>query len=350
MYRKWDDKYYNQINDINNNLIVQNSMNVLLNEFKSQYSFDNCQDVICNPWTYGQMICSRRLFNKDDKRYIFGNGINIGNYNLKYNNNDNISTFFDYITYMNLYLHNFIIRFNSIDTNSIPNYKSVNDHFSIVSNVISPKQFTLKKIVADFTNFKNTKVYDIDFDSHLVSGNDLDKTIYEITDVNERNRYLLMLINIKSIYSKKNNSNSQLFNEGDYGIINTEDNFVDFISLFYCSNVSATSVTLISIEFQINKIIQPSVDIRGDLRIKGDTYFHNNNTNTDFVSIDTDDSFVGIGTNIRYVNYNFNAITTTNNDLSKHNFIVSGSTYPVSVVERLAEIKPKRNPITNKIE
>jgi len=160
---------------------------------------------------------------------------------------------------------------------------------------------------------------------------------------------LLMIINIKSIYSK-NNIKPQLFSEGDYGIINTEDNFVDFLSLFYCSQVSASSVTLISIELQINTIIQPSIDIRGDLRIKGDTYFHNNNTNTDFVSIDTDDSFVGIGTNIRYVNYNFNAITTTNNDLSKHHFIVSGNKYPVSVTERLAEIQPERdsdNKITN---
>jgi hypothetical protein len=348
LYRNWDDTTINNLTDKNNEVILNNYVNNLLTDNKINYYFDNRQIMRVIDWTFGKKICINRLFNKTNKQYIFGNGINIGNYNLKYNNNSNISTFFDYISYMNLYLQNFIIRFNTIDTTSIPNYKSVNDHFSIISNVISPKQFTLKKIVADFTNFKNTKVYDIDFNNpEVISGNDLDKTIYEILDVNERNRYLLMLINLKSIYSK-NNTKPQLFSEGDYGIINTEDNFVDFISLFYCSNVSSNSVTLISIELQINKIIQPSVDIQGDLRIKGDTYFHNNNTNTDFVCIDTDDSFVGIGTNIRYVNYSNNYITTTNNDLSKHNFIVSGKNYPVAVIERIAEIQPERD-ATNKI-
>ena len=351
LYRNWDDTIIYNIDDKNNKTLIDNGINDLLNEFKIQYIYDNLQTIITSDWTFGKKICINRLFknNTDNKVYLFGSGINIGNYNLKINNNGNISLFFDYIKYMNLYLQNFIIRLNIIDPNEIPNYKSVNDYFSIISNVISPvKQFTLKKIVADFNNFKNTKVYDIDFYTKAESGNDSNKTIYEIQDVNERNRYLLMLINIKSIYSK-NNTNLQLFSQGDYGIINTEDNFVDFISLFYCSEVSATSVTFISIELQINIIIQPSVDIRGDLRIKGDTYFHNNNTNTDFVSIDTDDSFVGIGTNVRYVNYNFGAITTTNNDLSKHHFIVSGNKYPVSVTERLAEIKPERDPLTNKM-
>jgi hypothetical protein len=348
LYRNWDDKKYINIDDKNNKTLIDAVFNDLLNQFKTQYIYDNLQTIYTNNWTFGKKNHIRRLFKKDDKLYLFANGINIGNYNLKINNNGNISTFFDYVSYMNLYLQNFIIRLNSLNTSSIPNYKSVSDYFSIISNIVSPKQFTLKKIVADFTNFKNTKVYDIDFYTRNVISNVSHKTIYEISDVNERNRYLLMLINIKSIYSK-NNVKPQLFSEGDYGIIDTEDNFVDFISLFYCSGVSSNSVTLISIELQINKIIQPSVDIQGDLRIKGDTYFHNNNDDTDFVSIDTNDSFVGIGTNIRYVNYNFNAITTTNNDLSKHHFIVSGNKYPVSVTERLSEIKPERDPVTNKI-
>jgi len=168
--------------------------------------------------------------------------------------------------------------------------------------------------------------------------------------VNDRSKYVLMLTNINSIYSN-NNTNPQLFSQGDYGIINLEDNFVDYVSLFYCSEVSDNSVTLISIELQINSVVLPSVDIRGDLRIKGDTYFHNNDTNVDFVSIDTNESFFGVGTNERYVNYsNNNILTTTNNDLARQHFIVSGDTYPVAITERIAEIKPDRDPITNEIK
>jgi hypothetical protein len=350
LYRNWDNKKFINIDDKNNKLIINNFIDIVLNNFKKEYNFVNARTISTNDWTFGKKFRSRRLFkNKtDNKTYLFGNGINIGNYNLKINNNGNISTFFENIDYMNLYLENFIIRYNNIDITSIPNYKSVNDYFSIISNIVSPKQFTLKKIVTDFTDYYNTKVYDIDFNTKVVSGNDLNKTIYQIQNINERSKYLLMLTNINSIYSK-NNNNPQLFNKEDYGIINIEDNFADYISLFYCSEVTATSVTLISIELQINTIINPSVDIRGDLRVKGDTYFHNNNTNTDFVSIDTNESFLGIGTNERYVNYSNNYISTTNNDLSRHKFIVSGRNYPVAVVERLAEIEPQRDTTTNNI-
>ena len=342
-HKKWDDSYYVNIDDKNNKTLIDSAINDLLNEFKTKYSNVNLNNIFTSDWVFGKKFRSRRLFknNTDNKLYLFGNGVNIGNYNLKINNNGNISAFFDYMTYMNLYLQNFIIRYNNIT--EIPNYKSVNDYFSIVSNIISPKLFTFKKIVANFTNFYNTKIYDIDFDDpQNVSGNDFHNTINQLKNINERNKFLLMLTNIKSIYSK-NNTNSQIFNKGDYGIINSEDAFVDFLSLFYCSEVTNTSVTLISIELQINKIIQPSVDIQGDLRIKGDTYFHNNTTNIDFVSIDTDDSFVGIGTNERYVNYSNNYFTTTNEDLSRHKFIVSGSTFPLSVHERTGEVAPVRD-------
>ena len=344
LYRNWDNKKFINIDDKNNELIIKNSIDVISNGFKQEYIFDNARTIYTSDWTFGKKFRSRRLFknNNDNKLYIFGNGINIGNYNLKINNNGNISLFFDYINYMNLYLQNFIIRLNNINIDTIPNYKSVNDYFSIISNVVSPKQFTFKKIVADFLNYKNSKVYDIDFYTQAVSGNNFNKTISQISDINERNKYMLMLINIKSIYSKKN-SNPQLFNIGDYGIINSEDDFVDFINLFYCSDVTSNSVTLIYIELQINTIIQPSVDIKGDLRIKGDTYFHSYETNTDFVSIDTADSFAGIGSNERYVNYSNNYLTTTNEDLSRHKFIVSGNTFPISVHERTGEVAPIRD-------
>ena len=342
LYRNWDNQELINIDDKNNKVLINAYISNTLKALKTQYNYDNFRITFTSDWTFGKKNRIKRVFKNNNKLYIFGNGINIGNYNLKINNNGNFSSFFDYIDYMNLYLQNFIIRLNNIDVTTIPNYKSVNDYFSIISNVVSPKQFTLKKIVADFSNFSNTKLYDIDFNTLIVSGNDLNKKINQLQDINERNKYIIMLTNIRSIYSKKN-TNQQLFNIGDYGLINTEDDFVDFFSLFYCSEVNATSVTLISIEIKINTIIQPSVDLKGDLRIKGDTYFHNDNTNIDFVSIDTSEYFVGIGTNQRFVNYSNNYITTTNEDLSRHKFIISGNSFPISVHERTSEVAPERD-------
>ena len=94
---------------------------------------------------------------------------------------------------------------------------------------------------------------------------------------------------------------------------------------------------------QINKIIQPSVDIQGDVRIKGDMYFHDNNTNTDFVSIDTNEPYIGIGSNVRYANYSNNYTTTTFSDLSRQNCVVSNNKYPVFISERISEVAPTRD-------
>ena len=349
LYRNWDDTNFINIDDKNNKYIIETYIKDSLNNFKTQYVFENAQKIFYSDWTFGTKQRVHKIFKKNNELYLLGNGVNISK-DLKFNNNGNISSFFDYIKHMNLYLQNLIIRYENIDTVSIPNYISVSDYLNIVKNIFPLNKFDIKKIVTDFTNFQNTKVYNVDFDTLAESGNDQNKNIYQITDVNFRNKYLLMLTNIKSIYGKQNN-NTKLFNKGDYGIINFEDSYVDFVSLFYCLNVNSNDnlVTLISIELQINSVILPSVDIRGDLRIKGDTYFHNNTTDIDFMSVDTNDSFVGIGTNIRYANYSNNYITTTNNDISKHNFIVSGTKYPVSVHERTAEILPDRDNTTGVI-
>jgi hypothetical protein len=104
------------------------------------------------------------------------------------------------------------------------------------------------------------------------------------------------------------------------------------------------NTTLIIIEKQINDIIVPSVSLKGDIRIKGDTYFFNEDTQTDFVSIDTSENFVGIGTNDRTANYSSNfATTSTGGDISRQNCVVSNYTYPVFIGERIAEVQPLRD-------
>ena len=349
LYRKWDDKHCIDIDDPNNKTLINTVSGKLIQDFKTQYSFDNGQNINNVNWTFGEKMNTRRFFEKAGKRYAFGSGVNIGNYNIKYNNNGNISTFFDYMKYMNLYLQHVIIRYTSIHQDTIPNYASINDYFSIISNRVSPSLFALKKIQVNFNtvNYNDTIVSDLDFNTLAVSGSG--KSIIELHDVNILNKYSLFCYNLYNTYSKSN-SNKKVFNKGDYGMIDFEDNYTDFMSLFYCSDVTGDVVTLISIELQLNTVIKPSVDIRGDLRIKGDTYFHDDNTNTDFVSIDTNESFMGVGTNVRYANYSNNYITTTRGSLSNQHFIVSGSHFPIAIAERYSEVEPERNLLTGKIE
>ena len=346
IYRNWAGQHFTQINDANNKKSIQQQVASLLNLFKTQYSFDNGHTIGYLNWIYGMKISTRRIFVKNDKRYIFGTGTNIGNYNIQYNNNSSASAFFDYMTYMNLYLQDFIIRFKNIAPITIPNYASIRDYISTSSNIVPPTGFSFKKILVDFTktNYASLKVYDVDFNTQAINGINI-----VLQDANRLNKYNLLCHNIYNIYSK-NNTIKTVFKKGDYGIINFEDNYNDFMSLFYCSSVAGNLVTLISIELQLNTVIQPSVSIKGDLKITGDTYFHDGNTKTDFISIDTNESFMGVGTNVRYANYSNNYITTTTKStLSNQHFIVSGSHFPIAIAERYSEIEPTRDDITGVI-
>jgi hypothetical protein len=349
LYPKWSDEYFTQINDPNNKEILTTAINNWLNTYKSQYIFDGTQSILSYSWIFGQKFAANRIFKSTNNTLItFASGLNIGNYNMKYNNNGNISKFFDNMTYMNLYLQNFIIRYNTIDTTTISNYLSLSDYFIDITQSIPITNFKLTQIIVDFSNYNNAIVYDIDFNTFAISGNPLNQTISNLKDINKSNKYYFMMQNIHNTYSLSN-SNPQLFNKGDYGIINFEDDYVDFVNIFYCSEVTSTSVTLISLEVQINTIIKPSVNIVGDCKISGDTYFHDNNTNTDFVSIDTHEQFMGIGTNKRYSYYNINYNNTTNGQLARNHFIVSGNTFPLAVFERYSEIIPTRDPSSNNI-
>lgn len=339
LYKDWADTKFTQINNMNDTNSINNAINYLQNVFKHNYLFDgNCMFAIID-WVFGKKIISVRTINVSGRNYCFGNGINLGNYNIKYNNNKNISNFYDYIQHSHLYLQNIIYRLNTINPDTINNFKVANDYFNIYKSSSPPSLLTLKQIVVNFTDTENAIISDFGFDT-LKDTNNI--VLKNITDMNIKNKYNSLFRNIRTYYS---NSGFTLIYNNDYGIINYEDNNVDFVGLFYCLNYNTDTqnTTLILIEKQINEIINPSLNLKGDLRITGDSYFYDQTTNTDFVSIDTYERFMGVGTNERWTNYSNNYTTTTLNNLSRQNCVVSNNRYPVFIGERISEVNPTRD-------
>jgi hypothetical protein len=332
LYENWDNTKLTQINNENDKNSINNDINYFQNVFKHNYLFDGANGIVVVDWVFGKKICTVKIVEIKGIKYIFGNGINLGNYNIKYNNNKNISNFYEYIQNSHLYLQNIIYNLNKITSDTINNFKVADDYFNIYKSLSPPSLLTLKQIVVNFNDIDNATIGDFVFDTLEATNNVVFKNI---TDMNMKNKYNSLFRNIRTYYS---NSEFTLIFQNDYGIINYEDTNVDFVCLFYCSNYDTTTqaVTLIFIEKQINEIIEPSVIVKGDLRITGDSYFHDQTTNTDFVSIDTHERFMGVGTNQRWVNYN-------NNNASKQNCIVSNNNFPVFIGERIAEVIPTRD-------
>lgn len=339
LYREWDNTKFTQINNDNDKNSINNAILATKNIFNQNYLFDGANGIVIKDWVFGKKIILIRIVEINNIKYFFGNGVNLGNYNIKYNNNKNISNFYDYIQHSHLYLQNIIYRLNSINPDTINNFKVADDYFNIYKSSSPPSLLTLKKIVVNFTNTDDAIISDFGFDTLTATNN---MVLKNITDMNIKNKYNSLFRNIRTFYS---NSGFTLIYNNDYGIVNYEDNNVDFVGLFYCSeyNSETQNTTLILIEKQINEIINPSLNLKGDLKITGDSYFYDQTTNTDFVSIDTYERFMGIGTNERWANYSNNYTTTTLNNLSRQNCVVSNNRYPVFIGERVSEVNPTRD-------
>jgi hypothetical protein len=339
LYRNWDDTKYTQINNENDKNSINNGIASIKNIFNHNYLFNEACGISVKDWIYGKKISIVRVVEINEIKYIFCNGTNLGNYNIKYNNNKNISNFYDYIQHAHLYLQNIIYRLNTINPDTINNFKVANDYFDIYTSSFPPSLLTLKQIVVNFNDINSVIISDFNFNT-LETTNSI--SLKNITDMNIKNKYDSLFKNIRTYYS---NNGFILIFKNDYGIINYEDTNVDFVGLFYCLNYNTDTqtVTLLLIEKQINEIITTSLNIKGDLRITGDSYFYDQTTKTDFVSIDTSERFMGIGTNERWVNYSNNYTTTTLKNLSKQNCIVSNNNYPVFTGERISEVLPTRD-------
>jgi len=331
LYRNWDNTKFTQINNENDTNSINNSISHLQNIYKHNYLFNGSSTFEVLDWVFGTKITISKIVQINGIQYQFGNGINLGNYDVKYNSNKNILDFYDYVKNTHVFMQNMIFRIKNISESTISNFDIANDYFNIYTSTNLPSALIIKKIVVNFNDTQNAIIGDLNFTTFEVTNN---VTLQNINDVNFKNKYNSFFINLRSFYS---NNGFVLINNDYSGIVNYEDIDVDFVGMFYCLEYDSTNstTTLIVIEKQINQIIKPSLDIKGDFRVSGDAYFHDKMSNTDFVSIDTNEHFMGIGTNDRYANYS--------NNLLGQNCIVSNNKYPVFISERISEVPPTRD-------
>jgi hypothetical protein len=340
LYSSWNEKAVNDIIDPNNEVPVENLKKCLKILTDNHAIFENSSAINVFDFTFGKKITYHKTINLNDQLYSIAMGLNLQDFNLKYNNNPNVLKFFNYLVAYSSYMDNIVQRVNNIQPNDIFNYD-----IAEVNRKLFLQQYPVqifKKYVINWNSIYDSTISDVDYNTMEESNT----TIFNnLIDTNLKNRFVLLLDNLIKYYP---NNNITMFSPGDYGIVTFEDNYHDFISYFYCSDAvfipgEQQQVTLFSLEIQTNTIIIPSVSVNGDVKISGDTYFN------DYTFIDTEKRFIGINSTESNTNYYANITNTSGSvfNLAAQNMLITSNTYPNFVGDR--DTTNEYNYFTNQI-
>jgi hypothetical protein len=313
----------------NDNQVINFAINYEEKKNNNNNFFNLSSIIVVFNWMSGIKIATTKNIIVDGKIYSIGTGVNLQQY-LTYESNDNIQKFFACLQSYNFQLQDIVIRYNKIPSSQILNQQKATDvryQYAQQYPIQNLFQYTI-----DFNNIKSMTISNFDYNTLTATNT---KVYSNIMDPNLITKLIFFFINIKSKYTS--------IRKDDYGVITFEDDYHDLFSLFWCSHVSGNTVTLISLELQINSIIIPSLQLKGDMKIQGDAYFSgsvdsNNNKNV-YAVIDSDKKFLGINTLQNLSNYASNYNTTTNGSFAKNNVYITSKTYPNTIIERIAEKK-----------
>ena len=328
LYPNWQNNTLRQLllDNKNDNQAINYMSKFMTKSLNNNNIYNLSNNINLANWVSGKKIVISKRINIQNKFYSFGTGVNLQQY-LTYESNDNIQKFFACLQSYNFQLQDIVIRYNNIPSSQILNQQKAADvRYQYAQQYPIQKCF---QYTIDFSDIKSMKISDFDYNT-LTSSNP--QVYSDIMDATLITKLMFLFINLKSQYTT--------IRKDDYGVISFEDDYNDFVSLFWCATVSGNTITLISLELQINSIIIPSLQLKGDMKIQGDTYFTNRTSSNNedvYAVIDTDKKFFGINTVQTVSNYANSYSTTTNGSFAKNNVYISSNTYPNTIIERISE-------------
>jgi hypothetical protein len=325
LYPNWKNNTLNQLLDNNKNdkQAIQFVINASTIMMKNNNIFNLSNTIDVFQWVAGIKTSLHRSIKANDNFYLIGTGVNLQQY-LTYESNDNIQKFFACVESYNFQLQDIVIRKKNIDPSQILNQEKASDvryQYAQQHPIQSLVQYTIY-----LNDINKMTISNLDY----ISLEESNKQVFSsIKDMNLATKLSLFFYNLKIYYTA--------INEDDYGVLAFEDKYTDFVSLFWCSSSSKSenTITLISLELQINSIVIPSLSLKGDLMVKGDSYFSDGTKN--YVFIDTQQQFMGVNSAeiLNKYNTSIDNIKYSKLNLSKQNMVVSSNLYPNFVAERI---------------
>ena len=192
------------------------------------------------------------------------------------------------------------------------------------------------------TTLSSISISEVDFDTLLESNS----ATADMMSNNEKQKYTNLIVGVLEKFNTNTDIKPNFFIPVTYS-----DNTVDFLSSGFCYTVEGNVITLICVEFCIQDVITPSLNVEGDTKIKGDLLISNQATGTNFISVDPIQEFVGINTDEREISYRDVDYTTTSSIYNAKFLVhVQGKKYPVMVSERIQENNDDTSMIQNILE
>jgi len=364
LYPNWQGYPVSKIIDPNNQSSVSLAISGYNKFINTNLLFNKSFQIWTTPWVFGQKIkVSRSYVNNNGNIFSILNGVNLQNSGLRYQTNQNNYLLTEYLgaysTYLNYILlqNQEIFDISSTIIESIPNYEKVSNY--MIDNL---SQYPLSKSsdgenadsclgIGYFLpygesinfglNYFNATIYDYNLSSPTIDicFNHLpENASYTLINQNGHRPNVSneILYQWTNLFYNINLKYPHL-QPGDYGIISFENYVHDYVSVFYCYGTheqgNNTMKDIVFLYKKINDIIVPTINVRGDAKVMGDMTV--SSVSKDYVNIDPDYPFFGIGTNVRTTNYKTMSDYVSGKFFIpfKHNFIVSGSTYPNAVIQ-----------------
>ena len=402
LYSGWEGKKIGDVQDDTNQFSLNVLKTVITDILDTDLIYDNCC-ILCHfEFVFGWKF-SRILFLKfNGKMYLLAIGTNIQDFGLRPDSNPNLTTFMNNSIRGNM-MNNRIYTYMNSSIQVANEVESFNKfrRLDIEYADISMNSFIL---TIDTAAINNTKIKDIylydrppipdselkalfdEFDTNgdgYLTGDEITEFGQASGQVNELNALAndnngkISFKQISTLFKPLTHGDDQLvsdlsyniiakyknfwvtymnnkYNEnmsvGGFNVITYEDLYSDFAAGIKCIVKDGTTVTLLCNELRIQDIIKSSLSVEGDARITGDLILTKKSTDgkksidENYVSIDPDAEFFGVGTDERFINYSDNIYSTTSNAYSaRHNLHVQGSRYPMMVCDRIQENAVKIN-------
>ena len=311
----------------------------------SNFYFDGSLRIAHLSWIGGIRLSIGYGFRVNNVQYVIRIGVDIQN-KLSVETNNNIMNFINTLVAHGNRTQLFVSSLNP--PNYIINKGNVYTNEIIKRQIYNYPSGKLFKYVINVANIQQTTIQELDINNYspLTPEKTFESLINSEEEFQLKNKLTLISVKLLKYYSAYWNTASgykffPFFTSNTYGLIHCEDDYYDYVSVFFVKSVenkiNGRIITFYSFETKLVDVINHSVNIQGDFKLTGDLYVHDKNLDETFLFTDADNRFFGLNTTQVYGNYSTSYATTTNNTLAKHNCYIRSKTYPNTVIERTAE-------------
>jgi len=330
LYPTWNNKAVKDIlaTEVQNKSSINFLYKAIQNASINNMYFHDSLRLVSYDWINGVKLSLAITFKVNNNFYLVLTGIDLQT-SVTINTNTNIQALTNIQAVCANILQDMVTKPNF---KNIPDSEILNKDISQTSRLMninkSINNIRMFKYDIDTVTSENTKVTLLDNQTYAAISSE--QSFGSITDFQLKNKITFINLALKEYYD-------MALLPGQYGTLHCEDDYLDYLIFFWVKSNTNGILTIYSQEITIKDILVQSLQLRGDAIIKGDLYMYDTVKNENFLLIDSDNRFLGLNTTQMYGNYSNSYLTTSNNDLAKHNLYVKTNGFPNTVLERRSE-------------